>query len=117
MTTSGTAISNQCNFKENWAVNLVILAKTGVVGNIEGIESVKNMEGVINFTQCHFSRDVITGKGTLDQTVARLHLVSENKKKLAKLIEKVLKTIKVYDEKGEDMLLTQFDPFVLLEKY
>lgn len=106
-------IDPSCNFGDKWAVNLVILAKTGQIGVIEGIEEIKRMSGVINVTQSHFDGDVITGRGTLDQTVARLHIVADTKEDLGVLIDRVLATIRVTSNDGSNMLLTQFDTEML----
>lgn len=109
--------NNKCNFGSFWAVNLVLLIKTGEISRIEGIEEVRKMKGVINVTQCHFPGDVVSGRGTLDQTVARMHLVADSKKQLAELIDGVQDAVKVYNSEGCDMLMEQFDTSELYNNY
>jgi biotin carboxylase len=114
---NGEEIDSSCNFGKNWATNLVILAKTGTIGSIEGFDKIKDYPGVLNVTQSHFEGDEIRGRGTLDQTVARIHLVADDKEKLQELINRVLDTITVTDVKGENMLLKQFEPSILSTAY
>ncbi|MCD7738469.1 MAG: hypothetical protein LUH58_05435 [Lachnospiraceae bacterium] len=100
----------QCNFGSSCAMNLVILIKTGVIGKIEGLEQIKDLPGVLNITQCHFEGDGVTNYGTLDQTLARLHLIADSKENLRELIKKILNLVKVVDCSGNNMLLgQQFD--------
>jgi hypothetical protein len=111
------AIDSSCNFGKNWATNLVILAKTGTIGLIEGFDKIKDYPGVLNVTQSHFEGDEIRGRGTLDQAVARIHLVADNKENLKELINRVLDVITVTDVKGKNMLLKQFEPSILSTAY
>ena len=48
---------------------------------------------------------VNTGKGTLNQVMARIYLYSDTKEKLDEAITKVKNTIEVIDDNGENMIL------------
>ncbi len=109
MLEAGETISPQCNFGNNWAVNLVILVNTGKIAEINGLDYVKKINGVLNVTQNHFVGESVTKKGTLDQTLARIHIVAESRTKLVELIDQVLAEISVFDENGNNMLLKQVD--------
>lgn len=109
MTDNISEISDSCNFGKSWAVNLVVLVKTGTIKSIKGIEEANLVPGVINVTQNHFEGDIVKGRGTLDQTLARLHIVANTKEELAASIDAVIKGLQVVDADGNDMLLQQFD--------
>lgn len=109
MLPNGSVISRQCNFGTHWAANLVLLVNVGKIKSVIGLDEVKNYDGVINVTQNHFVGDYVSKKGTLDQTLARLHLVATSKKELIEIIERVLSVVNVIDENDEEMLLTQVD--------
>lgn len=117
MTDNLSSISDTCNFGTNWAINLVLLVKIGKIGFIKGLKEAESVSGVINVTQCHFVGDEIRGKGTLDQTIARLHIVAPTKEKLAESIKAVLDKIVVIDDAGNNMLMQQFDPEILIKVY
>lgn len=117
MTDNTTSISETCNFGSDWAVNLVLLVKTGKIGFIKGLKEAENIPGVINVTQCHFVGDEVKGKGTLDQTISRMHIVAPSKEKLAESIKSVLEGLVVTDVEGNNMLMQQFDPDILIKEY
>lgn len=117
MTDTVSEIKDSCNFGTSWAVNLVLLVKTGVIGSIQGIDEAKDIPGVINVTQCHFVGDNVKGKGTLDQTISRMHIVASSKSELASIIQRVLNGLIVTDVDGNDMLMEQFNPNILNEEY
>ncbi len=102
-------LTHICNFGDKWAANLVILIKTGIIKDIQGFEEIESIKGVLNITQSHFNGDAIVEKGTLDQAVARLHIVADSKKELSERIKKSLSLIHITDENGNDMLIKQFD--------
>lgn len=117
MTEDLSTISDACNFGNSWAINLVILVQTGKIGYIKGLSEAAEIPGVINVTQCHFEGDEIKGKGTLDQTVSRMHIVSNTKEEMAVIIQKIFDGLDIRDEKGDNMLLTQFNPNILTTEY
>lgn len=117
MTNDIGKISTSCNFGSAWAVNLVVLIKTGTIKSIKGIEEAKRVPGVINVTQSHFEGDTVTGRGTLDQTLARLHIVADTKEELSQAIDSVIRGVRVFDTEDNDMLLTQFDTKDLQKYY
>jgi biotin carboxylase len=109
MTEDISSISEECNFGSSWAVNLVLLVKTGIIKSIVGLDEAKKVPGVINVTPTHFEGDSVKGRGTLDQTLARLHIVADTKEELSQAIDSVIRGVRVFDTEDNDMLLTQFD--------
>lgn len=95
------------------AANLVIQIKTGKICKIDGFEKLNNIKSIINITNCHNINDVVKNRGTLDQTLMRIHIVDDSFNQLKESIKNILSSIKVYDENGDDMLMKQFDVKIL----
>ena len=98
------------NFK-GYGCNITFLVKPGKIGTILGINEVYSLEEVIDVVSAYNEGDVIQESdiGTLKQVILRVLIVAENKYELAKVIDKIYNTIKVYSEDGKDMLLETFD--------
>ena len=78
---------------------LVILMKDGTIGNIYGLDEIRKMPDVINITQFFNKNDNVTPKlkGTLGQTFARIHIVSEDMANFRKTLEQITQKLKVED--------------------
>lgn len=93
------------------ACNLLIFSQIGSIEKVEGVDEVEKMDGVINYTSLINGAHVISpeDEGTLNQSIARLHLVCDDSASLASLIEKIYSTIKVIDKKGNNIILNTSD--------
>lgn len=92
-------------------VILLALLKSGRIAKIEGLDALKAMPELLNITQFYSEGDEVSSKsvGTLNQTFARIFLQGDDPKHLLELIDCVQKTLHIYDENGEDMLLPGYD--------
>lgn len=90
------------------ACSIVLLIKPGIVSRIEGLEIVDNLEDIVKYTQYYHIGEQMPERlvGTLGQTFAKFHIVSRDLPTLSNTVERVKDCIKVYDEKGENMLLS-----------
>ena len=98
-------------FKGKFACNGVLFLKPGVVDNTIGIEDVSNIPGVISFTQLIEKKKRIEENdiGTLNQSFARFHIVGDSKEELCEIIKRILSTVSVVDEYGNNMVLQTFN--------
>ena len=87
------------------ACELSPLLKKGTISKIEGLEEIKQDASILYVHQLHFEQDRIDSTGTLDQNFARIHVVAANSDLLYDKIKWILKTLRVYDEHGEQMIL------------
>lgn len=103
---------------EKWGFNLTFLAKTGKIGTIEGVEKVASMEEVLDVVTAYSAGDIIpeSAIGTLKQVVLRVLATAKTKSEMKTLMDRIHQTIKVYSEKGEDMLLDVFNTNELMEE-
>ena len=88
--------------------SIVLLIKSGVVSKIIGVDDVKRLHDVVKYTQYYQVGEEMPEKliGTLGQTFAKIHIVSKDLATMSETIEKIKKTINVYDNNGSPMLLS-----------
>lgn len=93
------------------------IVRLGTISKLEGLEEIRAMADVVDIRPSYNEGDTVTGEGTLKQIVCRFFIVSDNKKALKENIDKIQRTFKVYDEKGENMLIGLFDTEILEKMY
>ena len=104
-------------FDGKCACNLAFSVKTGTIGGIEGLDEVEAWPEMINVTREHGPGDVIQDAGTAQQNIARVHLVADGKASLAERVKKAQSIVKVFDCRGEDMMLGGVDADSWLEAW
>ena len=96
-------------FKKYYS-QVTLNARQGVVGKIEGLDKIKRMVNVINITQFYDIGDRITAPdGTLRQGIVRPEIIAESKEELIEIIKDIENTLKVYDDRGLNMLHKRMD--------
>lgn len=88
---------------------LSLLSKGGKVARIEGIEEIKNIKEVIYYEERYKEGDTIKETRTVSQFHYRFYIIADNVDSMKKTIDLIQNTVKAYDEKGENMLITHFD--------
>ena len=81
----------------------------GVVGKIIGLEHIKNKKSLISIDQIYQIGDYIEKSGTLGQYFLRSLLIENTIQELKNSIKEIQDTVRVLDDKGNDMLLPPFD--------
>ena len=102
-----------------YGFNVTILGKEGTIDRIEGGDQILAMPSV---KDCVFklvegdriSRDMI---GTLGQIVARIFFTADDLEEAASILEAIYGHIRVWDDRGEDMILDRFNPEELPSVY
>lgn len=113
-------LSECANPKFNkYSTTLSYLVKPGVIGKIEGLDKIKNIEGYIHSTLWHNVGETIpeSYKGTLSQTVLRVSYSANKLSKLIKIIKQANEAFKVQDENNNNMLLKPYEPAELANIY
>lgn len=93
-----------------YAGSLSIPLKTGTIGYIHGVEEIRALPGVENFTCYYESGSEITTPmiGTLQQLFGRIKMTSNSKQDLLDLINRINKNLLVRSENGQDMIFKRF---------
>jgi biotin carboxylase len=95
-----------------YAGSLSIPLKTGIIGCIRGVEEIRNLTGVEDFTCYYQEGSEITQSmiGTLLQLFGRIKMTVDSKEELVGLIERIHSTLIVSSQSGKDMIFKRFDP-------
>ena len=89
----------------NCYCSLNVLIQPDKVARVEGLDEVKSLSQVINFTQMMEEGDSVKLPGTVQQILFKFLLVENSWDALRKIIEKIYGTIHVYNEHGGDIVI------------
>ncbi len=87
----------------------------GQIKRIEGYDKIISHPMILSSEQRHGIGDTIINDGTLCQHMFRYVLFDEDIKKICEMIRKIQKEVRVYDEHGNDLLIDDFKPEIMLE--
>lgn len=98
-------------FRGKSAATLWFLLKEGVIGKIEGLEDIDKDSRVVANIQRLYEGDRVEKDwiGTEKQVMTRLYLVCNTKQELADCIDYYENKVKVFDDKGQIMILKGLD--------
>ena len=104
-------------FRGRWAATQWFLLKEGRIAKIQGLEQAADDPRVAaNIERLHEGDTVLPEwVGTEKQVLTRLYLVCDTKEELAAALKEYAAAVKVYDENGQNMVLTAFDADKALE--
>ncbi len=108
---------DDARLRGKWAATLWVDLKAGHIAKIEGLDEAEKDPAVIdNVQRLHEGEDVLLEwVGNEKQVLTRMYLVCETKEELAEKLKHYQETIRVFDEKGNDMRLKGFDVDAALE--
>lgn len=104
-------MEDSARLRGKYAATLWILLKSGRISKIEGLESINSDSRVIANIQRIYEGDTVLSEwtGTEKQVMTRLYMVCDTKKELAECLGEYQDKIKVYDENGNNMVLSGFN--------
>jgi len=88
---------------------LILVSRGGPVGKIIGLEDIRNKKNLIAVEQTYDVGDYIEQSGTLGQVHFTFFLIEDSLSEVRNSIKEIQATVKVLDDKGNDMLLPAFD--------
>ena len=103
--------------KGKWAATVWFLLKKGKVNKIEGLNDLDKDPRVVANVQRIYEGQEVPNEwiGNEKQVLTRLYLVCDSKEELRKTIKEYQNKVKVFDDKGNEMLLKGFDVDQALE--
>lgn len=107
---SGLLHDKIVNLNGKYIFTLHSVIREGKICEITPEEHLLAIDGVRRVSFRHKTGDVIKMTYDVNQRVAEINIVKENKEELVKDIISVQKKIKVLDENGDDMIFCQFNP-------
>lgn len=84
---------------------LPILLSKGTISKIEGLDKIRNLEGVIHIFQCHSIGAEMFKLADFSQIFCRIHMVVSSINKLKENIDSIYELIHVVDADGNDMII------------
>lgn len=88
---------------------LSLVSKGGTVGQILGYDTASMLKGVIDSELRYNEGEHIHLNSALGQIHLRFFIVGENFTEIVNIIKKIQENVKVFDQKGESMLIKSFD--------
>ena len=95
------------NFKKI-CCQLSILCKSDEIHDIRGIDKIESFNGVDDVTLYYEVGEKIGEEGTSRQIVGRIHITAENISDLQKILHDIQDTLKIYNSKGENLIIDFF---------
>ena len=97
---------DNCKFSKS-CVNYYITLKGGTIDRIEGLDEVLAMPQVLQNATFKKIGDVISNTNSLDRVIYRLHVMDDNHEALAKTLNKISTTLRVYAKEGYEMQIEE----------
>ena len=91
------------------------IAKGGKIKKIEGYENIISSQMILSSEQRHGVGDVVIEDGTLRQHMFRYVIFDPDIEEIFKMIKRIQNEVKVYDENGNNMLIDDFKPEIIIE--
>ncbi len=90
--------------------------KQGKISKIEGLEEIRKRKEVVALFERFNVGDEIKLTHNVNQRFCEIDLVCRSGKEMKEVSDYIYKTLKVYDENGEDMLISKFDTNVFIAR-
>lgn len=102
---------DDCYLGGKRAASIWLLAKSGRIAEIIGMDEIKTHPSVIKVIQRFEVGDCVSEQmvGTEKQVFARIYFIEHSKSGFLSLYQKILDTVKVFDVYGENMILDGID--------
>lgn len=88
---------------------LVVLLKNGIIGEVRGLDEVRNHPNTFHILQFRKAGDRMEEAGTLNQVFARIYLFADDNRQLKRIVAEITNRLQISDEKGENMILDWFN--------
>ncbi len=98
---------------KKFACKLSPLVKPGIIKSIEGMDTIRKMEGVIDIKPLYHQGEKVGGLGSLQQIIARFFIVADTIDEMAEIIDKIQSKLSVKNENGVEMIYGLFDTKIL----
>ena len=92
------------------------LVKLGKIATLSGLKEISQLPSVVSVNPSYSEGDIVTGEGTLKQIIVRIFIVADTKQILIDTISTINTLLVVKDEKGDNMVISDFDAEII-DKY
>ena len=103
---NNTPVADKDNAKfRHPCCNYYVGLKAGVIAQMNGVDDVRNLDGVLNVTVMCREGEEILETNALERICLRIHVVGETPEKLAQTLVKISETLKIISTEGKEMQL------------
>lgn len=88
--------------------------KAGTITKIEGMDKIKSHPDVIAVFERFKVGDVISETHNVNQRFCEIDVMSNSNEELSTVVEFINSTLKIYNEQGEDMIISKYNPALVL---
>ncbi len=88
---------------------LTFRSRPGMIAKIMGVDDIKTMKGCIDLEVHYAEGDTVEKTNSLGEIIFWIFLCHDNVEGLKKLIKNTKDILKVFNQDGEDMLISKFD--------
>ena len=92
----------------SYGINLSILLTAGRIEKITGLECLNSINEILGFIIMHTEKDIVKDRVDYGRILLRINMVAKNNDELVTLVKKILASIAVISDSGEDMLIREF---------
>jgi len=98
------------------AAQVLPTLRAGTITRIEGLEEIRNHPEIVSVFPQYRLGDTITETHNVKQRFCEIDVVCDTDAQAAERIRWVYDTLKIFDENGQDMIVSRFDPDLFLER-
>ena len=98
------------------AAQVLPTLRGGRIGNIRGLEEIRNHPNVVGVFPRFSKGDEIKETHNVNQRFCEIDIVCQSDAETAQVIRWVYDTLKITDEAGEDMIVSRYDPDLFLQR-
>lgn len=108
---------NDYTFRGKMACTIWVLLKDGIIGSIQGLKEIKDDDNVVFVLERFKTGDTVKEEwlGTEKQVFSRIYIVADSIQEMNNKISEIRDFLKIGDSKGNNMILSWLDPFVVEE--
>lgn len=98
------------------AAQVLPTLKPGKIASVEGLDEIRRHPCIVSAFERYTVGDVIEATKNVNQRFAEIDVVCDTPNEIKEVVSWVYKTLKILDEKGENMIVSGFDPNIFLQR-
>lgn len=98
------------------AAQVLPALRAGCITSVEGMEEIRRHPNVVSAFERYSVGETVSQSHNVNQRFAEIDIVCDTPQKLKSVVEWVYATLKITDEHGNNMIVSSFDPEVILER-
>lgn len=106
-------IDNKVTLNNHYAINLQTTIRPGIIAKVEGLKNILKRDSVLSVYPKYHEGDSVPACYNVNQRFAEIDIMTESLISLKKEIIVVQDILKVFDQDGENLIFSKFDPEII----